>query len=352
MASGTRGYNSYRGRGRKGKVFLAIVLILIILASIGFIIARENMTYDADGTLHVQWPWSKGAEAPDRTPEAPEMEIEEPEVSDENTGGVGPMQAVQLGTDPAQWQVQLDAGDVQAFAVTMKDAGGTLYYPFENAAAGRKLSPQAEAAQAALPGILDGSRYAVARLSCLRDGGVARENLTAMGLENTGGYVFYDGNNENWLDPSKEAVRSYLSALAVECADLGFDEILLTDLTYPTEGKLDKIAYGADESAGNPAAYRAEQIAGLLEAVQTALAGRNVNVSLEVPEAVYENNGVDENAGINLQSLPDGSVSRIYVPTTPEKAADMAGEESGTLIPELAVLPADGMLKSYLILNS
>ena len=43
MASGTRGYNSYRGRGRKGKVFLAIVLILIILASIGFIIARENM---------------------------------------------------------------------------------------------------------------------------------------------------------------------------------------------------------------------------------------------------------------------------------------------------------------------
>ena len=31
MASGTRGYSSYRGRGRKGKIFLAIVLILIIL---------------------------------------------------------------------------------------------------------------------------------------------------------------------------------------------------------------------------------------------------------------------------------------------------------------------------------
>ena len=31
MASGTRGYSSYRGRGRKGKIFLAILLILIIL---------------------------------------------------------------------------------------------------------------------------------------------------------------------------------------------------------------------------------------------------------------------------------------------------------------------------------
>ena len=33
MASGTRGYSSYRGRGRKGKIFLAILLILIILGS-------------------------------------------------------------------------------------------------------------------------------------------------------------------------------------------------------------------------------------------------------------------------------------------------------------------------------
>ena len=37
MASGTRGYSSYRGRGRKGKIFLAILLILIILGSVGFI---------------------------------------------------------------------------------------------------------------------------------------------------------------------------------------------------------------------------------------------------------------------------------------------------------------------------
>ena len=47
MASGTRGYSSYRGRGRKGKIFLAILLILIIggfimlsLGVIGHYIAR------------------------------------------------------------------------------------------------------------------------------------------------------------------------------------------------------------------------------------------------------------------------------------------------------------------------
>ena len=35
-----------------------------------------------------------------------------------------------------------------------------------------------------------------------------------MGLKNTGGYIFYDGNNLNWLDPSKPAARQYLGGLA------------------------------------------------------------------------------------------------------------------------------------------
>lgn len=75
----------------------------------------------------------------------------------------------------------------------------------------------------------------------------------------------------------------------MECADLGFDEILLTDLTYPTMGKLDKIDYGSADGFTDQAAYQAEQIAGLLQTVQEALAGRNVKLSLELPETVYEN---------------------------------------------------------------
>ena len=28
--------------------------------------------------------------------------------------------------------------------------------------------------------------------------------------KNTGGFIFYDGNNLNWLDPGKPAARQYL----------------------------------------------------------------------------------------------------------------------------------------------
>ena len=353
MASGTRGYSSYRGRGRKGKIFLAIVLILIILASVGFLIAREHMTYDADGNLHFDLPWTKEPELSDQLPETPDVKIQKPEASEDTPAAVNVIQAVQLGEDPAQWQAQLSAGAYNAFAVTMKASDGTLEYPFETSVSGRKLSDRAAAVQEALPRLLDGERYSIARLSCLRDGGVARENLESMGLKNTGGYVFYDGNNENWLDPSKEAVKTYLSDLAVECADLGFDEILLTDLSYPTVGKLDKIDYGFADGFADQTAYHAEQIADLLRAIQEALAGRDVKLSLEVPEAAYEHDGIDSDAGLDLYGGLMSRLSRVYVPTTPEKVDGMVTEAlgNGVLIPELTEIPEGVSYKCYLMMN-
>lgn len=85
MASGTRGYSSYRGRGRKGKIFLAILLILIILGSVGFIMAREHMRYDADGNLHFDLPWDKGTSGPVEAPGDPDVVIREPEQTDVKT---------------------------------------------------------------------------------------------------------------------------------------------------------------------------------------------------------------------------------------------------------------------------
>lgn len=87
MASGTRGYSSYRGRGRKGKIFLAILLILIILGSVGFIMAREHMRYDADGNLHFDLPWDKGTSDPVEAPGDPDVVIREPRADRcQNTG--------------------------------------------------------------------------------------------------------------------------------------------------------------------------------------------------------------------------------------------------------------------------
>ena len=41
----TRGYQSYRGRNH-GKLALVIVLVLILLAAVGYLVAQEYMVYD------------------------------------------------------------------------------------------------------------------------------------------------------------------------------------------------------------------------------------------------------------------------------------------------------------------
>ena len=61
------------------------------------------------------------------------------------------------------------------------------------------------------------------------------------------------------------------------------DEIILTDVSYPTAGKLDKIDFSNAMTAGNTAeAGRQAQIEGFLREVRDALP-KNVILSLELP---------------------------------------------------------------------
>lgn len=340
-----RGYSSYRGRKSKWKIAVAGLLVLIILGAVGVMLLQRFVVYDDMGVPQLSLPGAE-KEQP-RIPAPGEVDItfeeEEPEQAE-----VELLQAVQLGRDPALWEAELAAARQPAFCVTVKASGGQLQYPFAAGAAGQVRSNTAAAAAEALPNLLNGEAYRIARLSCLWDGSVARANVETMGLKNTGGFLFYDGSNTNWLDPAKEATRAYLSALAVECADMGFDEILLTDLSYPTEGKLDKIAYG-DPNAAVRYDWNAEQMAGLVAVIRESLGDRPVKLSVELSASVLENGGMDEIAGIDLEQWEQ--IDCIYVPaaTAQTEMLQAAVPDGVLLIPEVESVPAEEV--SYLLMT-
>ena len=56
---GTRGYSSYRGRGSGGRKLLAVLLVLIVAASVAFMAAQRHVVYEADGSFHFELPWGK-----------------------------------------------------------------------------------------------------------------------------------------------------------------------------------------------------------------------------------------------------------------------------------------------------
>ena len=221
---------------------------------------------------------------------------------------------------------QSEATPTGTVRLTMKDGSGRVYYNSQAAVPGAVETAEdtAEALAMVMRGGTEGAARAIARLSCLLDPIAAKADVEGMGLKNTGGYIFYDGNNGNWLDPSKPAARQYLCTLAAELAQQGFDEILLTDVGYPTVGKLDKIDYnGAD---------RAASIRLFLEELRSALGEYGVAVSIELPPEVITS-GADDTAGLVLSDIAP-LVDRVYAVTTVdqipalEAAVSAAGEDT------------------------
>ena len=53
----TKGYHNYRGRSRRQKRLLAVVLVLVILAALAFLVIQNYIVYDDQGHARVELPF-------------------------------------------------------------------------------------------------------------------------------------------------------------------------------------------------------------------------------------------------------------------------------------------------------
>lgn len=307
--AGPRGYHNYRGRTSKGKIVLAVVLVLVILAAIAVMILQRYIVYDESGRPHLELPWGEEAPLEDEDTVDFELKIQAPKRPGDIYAFTVPVGVLtrEGWTDAWMDPSLMSAPPYNAAVFTAKDDRGKVYFDSDTAVPG-SVSTAADTHDALAQMTGEASTfYTVARMSCFHDPEAANSDVEAMGLKNTGGYIFYDGNNSQWLDPGKPAARQYLCEIAKEAAALGFDEILLADVGYPTEGQLDKIDYGEGEQAQNLLTF--------LEEMRTALEPYSVALSVEIPEAVVTG---DQNIGPTLAELAP-RVDRVYTETTPEK---------------------------------
>ena len=336
---GTKGYRSYRGRGSKGKAALAAVLVLVIVAALGFLWVQEYIVYDADGGAQLELPWQT-EEAPPAQEEDPQENVEVIVQEPERPTELAAFSVVGTPLTQSAWQEEWIAALASsslvynAVALTLKDRTGSIFFDAADAAAGTVSTVEDTAA--ALAEVTESDFHTIARMSCFLDPIAARADVEGMGLKNTGGYIFYDGNDLNWLDPNKPAARQYLCGLAQQIADLGFDEILLTDVGYPTTGPLDKIDYGG--------ADRAESIRTFLEELRSALADYGVAISIQLPAEVLTS-GADDDAGLVLSEIAP-LVDRVYAVTTADQIpvltdAVTAAHDGTGFVAELAAYGPD-----------
>lgn len=252
------GYQSYCGRrsSRTGTAlkWVIVFLLAVLVVAVGFyFMLQDGLIYDDDG-VHVALPWKRPetgespsvpvSVSPEPTDAAPTdtiLVIETPEPTPTLTPrdlARQTLQAVEVSptvllSGRAAQQVEQTGGNA-ALLEMKKDDGTLAYVSSVELAISQKASGSDTEVNRAIRELIEGECYTVAQVSCFRDdvfGGI-----DSFALLSNSGYRWRDFNGMRWSCAGKEATRKYIVDLCVELAQMGFDEILLTNCGYPPNG--------------------------------------------------------------------------------------------------------------------
>ena len=310
------GYGAYRGRSRSQtilKIIIVILLIVLILVAGAYVVLEKFGVYTSDG-FRLELPFGGGSEDPNVEESQPLVVVStDPQSTPSPTPEPTPatIQAVELprsalSDGTAASQVQTAGGSAALF--DMKADDGTLGYVSQIALATETGASAKDAAlNEAIRTLNGGELYTVARVSCFRDNTVPYNEPT-LGVKTYKDYNWRDNGNIRWMSPTSAEVRQYVTDVCLELAGLGFDEILLDNSTYPTDGALVNIRPGD--------AYDETQfetiITGFYAQVKAALAAQypNVKLSIVTNEGVLQN-GSDSESGQSLTGMA-ASADRVW----------------------------------------
>ncbi len=356
-----KGYQSYRGRSSVGRKLLVALLVLILAAACGFMFLQRYITYRDDGGMSIVLPfWQLDLPAPPQAAASPpedtgpsaedqlpavDLTIEpaepEPEPEPEPVDLFGEHRLVELASLPADraalTQLLAERG-ANGFLYTVRDSSGQVFFssPVVQAQAMRGD----EAANETMRVLCETEDVvAVARFNCLHDSYFSFVNMVDAAICQPNNYVWYDYKSWHWLDPDKELARSYVVSVAVECAKLGFDELLLEELSYPVSGNLNKISYA------NNTLSKTEALELLLREMKEALEPYGTKLSLLVTEDLLTA-GKEEVSGVDLRvllPLMDGVYAESSSPVASQALVDVLveGEKKPVFVP-LTSEPGEG----------
>ena len=315
------GYPEYRGRGtgRSVLIFIVVLLAVLLIAGVVFMFFMGDYIYYTPNGMEIHWPWM------DQEPSAPPVSTD-PVVVETNDTVVTvepteeptlppelvyePLAAVTVTAaqllDGTAAQTVANAGG-NALVVEMKADTGKLAWQSrtELAASLEANAVGSDLADAIRALARDGNLYLVARVHCFKDPGLVNAGIGA--LMSQRGRVWYDYYGDRWSSPASQQAVDYLSALCLELADMGFDEILLDDAGYPSLGDVNALATD-DNRPGN----RTVPVAAFLQRAAGELKEKGVRLSVYAYEKLVT--GDEVYSGMTASVLAQ-SAGRIWLDT-------------------------------------
>jgi len=248
---------SYRNKMRLRSLLITLLIVLAVLAVVAigvFVYLQRYVVYTPQGArLDFSPRASSAGKTSDASPLNPEfvIESESESQSGETAAASAPLSGWYVTGDMlADTSAVSDAlaptGSRISVLMDVKSGFGNFYYP--SAVSGVQTSTAVDTtAVSSLIAELSGRTdlYRIARVSAFRDSNFALANQDC-GLPLSSGALWMDSDGCYWLDPANDKVISYLESIAAELKDLGFDEVVFSDFSFP-EGA--GIVYSGDKTA-------------------------------------------------------------------------------------------------------
>lgn len=353
------GYNSYRGRSSGRRRLMITLLVLVLVGACTVLFLQQYITYTDDGSMRLDLPFLQESDhTEDSQPPQQDSQVnlvvdqaqpEEPQPSPAQLYGEHRlMELKSLPADEAALRSALAEQGANGFVYTVRDNTGRVFY--DSSASIRSAAVGAAGSSAAISHLCQAEDIiSVAKFNCFHDSYYAWTHMKDAGICQTTGHIWYDNISYHWLDPEKEDARKYVIGLALECAQLGFDELLLEDACYPTAGKLEKIDYSGNTMEKSAALQL------FLTELQQALADYDMKITLLLDESLFSlqpDTNYIADSGLEIETvLP--LVDAVFTPASDPIAAQAAlssaiGENTVPALVPMVETPDDD-LSNWLI---
>lgn len=265
-------YRGYRKASHALHVWIVILAILCILATITLFVLLQNISIDENNIKVLRIPFTdhviplEGTSPVEPTPEAtpePEPEPEpKPVVSEPNalpeerieTSVLLPASLLFDEAHLSELLEELKGSKINTLVLEVKPASGKLAFLGSDPLAKTASTDSSEPLTKLRERLIGAGYQVVASVSCFRDNLIPRDDPD-LACKNQDETLWGDAKRYTWLNPYSAEARSYLAHVVSDLYALGFHEIRLTDLSFPVAEDANLIAYesGKDTSASKQA---------------------------------------------------------------------------------------------------
>ena len=130
--------------------------------------------------------------------------------------------------------------------IDMKGPYGSFFYPSKLPAAVHSASTDVDAVAQLVSQLQQKGFYTIARISAFRDYNFGNNNVPAGLYMLSRAGLWMDPDGYFWLDPTNATTTSWITDVVLELRDMGFNEVVLTDFTFPNS---DKYIFNGDKVA-------------------------------------------------------------------------------------------------------